>query len=68
MKTDEARQQLLDKFESRTGLHTEIRMKCKWCGKTFWVDAGTVAEKWRNHKMCSCSACYYEALEPVEKK
>ena len=66
MKIDEARLHLLDRFESRTGFSTETKMRCEQCGKMFWVNTGTVADKFRKREKCGCSACGKETLWPVE--
>ena len=35
----------------------EIQMKCRKCGKHFWVQIGTVAMNERRHRPTPCSEC-----------
>jgi len=44
----------------------EIKTKCSYCFKTFWVSVGTIAIAIKRHEPCRCSACGNRTLETVK--
>lgn len=73
MKNNEARRELLEKYEHHcnfiTGFHAEIKTKCDSCGKVFWINIMHLPTVLLNEQVCQCFHCGKLTLRlvPIQK-